>query len=199
VTFELAWRKTIDKDTQQAIMDELKEVAPHKCWLGIKWLSTYFNMRPEELRNIKEGDIDRKAGEIVIRHPKENKTKVVYLLPEDVKILQNFPKAIDPEIYFFRHASGERFGEKYFYKWWKRACKNLDVGGVDLYGGTRHSTVRALRKYRTPEEIRYASMHTTNKAFERYYVMGGDDLRAIYQDTQAGKEVAKELEVIDER
>jgi hypothetical protein len=28
-------------------------------------------------------------------------------------------------------------------------------------------------------------MHSTNKAFERYYQMDADDLRAIYEDTQA--------------
>ena len=29
----------------------------------------------------------------------------------------------------------------------------------DLYGGTRHSSAIALRKYRTPEEIKRATMH----------------------------------------
>jgi hypothetical protein len=42
---------------------------------------------------------------------------------------------------------------------------------------------RALRAYRTPEEIRRATMHTTNKAFERYYSIEADDLRDIYSDT----------------
>jgi len=97
-------------------------------------------------------------------------------------------------ICFFRHKNGEQFGQKYFYKWWKRACKNLGIEGVDLYGGTRHSTVRALRKYRTPEEIKLASMHSTNKAFERYFRFDGDDLRDIYKDTQGGKKMAKKFE-----
>jgi hypothetical protein len=92
---------------------------------------------------------------------------------------------------FFRHPDGRQFGQKYFYKWWKRACKELNIEDVDLYGGTRHSTVRALRKRRTPEEIRRASGHSTNKAFERCYHTEGDMLRAIYDDAQGGKEVAK--------
>jgi hypothetical protein len=57
------------------------------------------------------------------------------------------------------------------------------IEGIDLYGGTRHSSARALRKHRTPEEIRRATMHSTNKAFERYFSMESDDLRSIYQDT----------------
>jgi hypothetical protein len=92
---------------------------------------------------------------------------------------------------FFRHAGGiqgvadnEPFGLKYFYKWWVKACKNLGIEGVDLYGGTRHSSVRALRKYRSPEEIKRAAMSETNKAFERY--MGkdtDDDLRSVYRQS----------------
>jgi hypothetical protein len=71
-----------------------------------------------------------------------------------------------------------------FYTYWKRACKNLGVENVDLYGGTRHSAVSDLRKSRTPEEIRLASMHTTNKAFDRYFQVEPEDLRNIYADTQ---------------
>jgi hypothetical protein len=115
-------------------------------------------------------------------------------LPEDVKLLKSFPTALNPELYFFRHSNGERFGEKYFYKWWKRACKNLKIIDVGLYGGTRHSTVRALRKHRTPEEIKLASMHSTNKAFERYFTVSGDDLRDIYADTKGGNVLAMDFE-----
>jgi hypothetical protein len=72
-------------------------------------------------------------------------------------------------------------GLRYFYKWWIKACATLGIEGVDLYGGTRHSSVRTLRKYRSPEEIKRAAMSETNKAFERY--MGkdtDDDLRSVY-------------------
>ena len=81
-------------------------------------------------------------------------------------------------------AAGAPFGEKYFYKWWVKACDKLEIVGVDLYGGTRHSSAIALRKFRTPEEIKRATMHSTNKAFERYFRIESDDLRDIYKDTQ---------------
>jgi len=90
----------------------------------------------------------------------------------------------------FRHTGGvrgvaenEAFGQKYLYKWWVKACINLGIRGVDLYGGTRHSSARALRTHRTPEEIKRATMHTTNKAFERYFQIEADDVRNIYRDT----------------
>jgi integrase len=193
IRFELAWRKTVDKETQRAIIEEIRRISYHinpKIWIGIKFLSTYFNLRPGELLNIKEGDIDLKQGEIIIPHPKEKRPKIVYLLNEDVGLLRTLPRGL-PDLYFFRHVkgisgvkAGERFGDKYLYKWWKQACKNLKIEGVDLYGGTRHSTVRELRKYRTPEEIRFGSMHSTNKAFERYFRVEPDDLRNIYMDTR---------------
>ena len=44
------------------------------------------------------------------------------------------------------------------------------------------TSIRALRKYRSPEEIKRAVIRETNKAFERY--MGKDtdaDLRMIYR------------------
>jgi hypothetical protein len=66
----------------------------------------------------------------------------------------------------------------------KKACDKLGIKGVHLYSGTRHSSVRALRKYRSPEEIKRAAMSETNKAFERY--MGkdtDDDLRSVYRQS----------------
>jgi hypothetical protein len=65
-----------------------------------------------------------------------------------------------------------------------KACSNLGIEGVDLYGGTRHSSVRALRRYRTPEEIKEAAMSATNKAFERYMGQANDgDILSIYRQS----------------
>jgi hypothetical protein len=87
---------------------------------------------------------------------------------------------------FFWHIQGiqgcienQPFGIKYFYKWWIKACANLGVKDVDLYGGTRHSTVRALRKYRSPEGIKEAAMSKTNKPFDRYLGQNDSDILSI--------------------
>jgi hypothetical protein len=41
---------------------------------------------------------------------------------------------------------GQPFGNKYLYKGWIKACENLGVEGLDLYGGTRHTTTTELAK-----------------------------------------------------
>jgi len=91
------------------------------------------------------------------------------------------------EQHFFRSCKGEEgvapdipFNKNRLYKWWKKACANLGVEGVDLYGGTRHSSATALRHHFTPEQIKRATMHSTNQAFERYYQTDGEELRKIY-------------------
>lgn len=192
VKYKLKYRDIVEKDQQINILDEIKRLTFQqnpKIWIGIKWLCTYISIRPGELIKIKEGDIDTSNGYIFIKDHKtdgEGAIKSVPLLDEDIQIIRTMPKGL-PHVPFFRHTkgisgcrSGQQFGEKYFYKWWMKACENLGIEGVDLYGGTRHSSAVALRKHHTPEEIKRGTMHTSNKAFERYYRLEGDDLRSIY-------------------
>ncbi len=94
-------------------------------------------------------------------------------------------------MYFFRHgkgvsgvALGQRFGENVFYKWWKIACTNLGIEGVDVYGGTRHSSAVSLREIALPEQIKRATMHSTNKAFDRHFQVSGEELQGIYEATR---------------
>lgn len=196
VSYVLGYRHTIDKPTQIAIIEEVKRICPNlKVYLGIKWLATYFSVRPAEMIKLKEGEIDTGNGYLYFPHPKEKTYKSVPILPEDIEVLKSFPTTF-PSMHFFRHVQGiqgcvedQPFGIKYFYKWWIRACNNLGVKEVDLYGGTRHSTVRALRKYRSPEEIKEAAMSKTNKAFDRYLGQANDnDILSIYKQ---GAEVVR--------
>lgn len=64
----------------------------------------------------------------------------------------------------------------------------------DLYGGTRHSSTVALREHFSPEQIKHGTMHQTNKAFERYFRVGADDIRSIYQKTSNHKKDKIQLE-----
>jgi len=192
-SFELGFRKTITKEEQEAILGEVKKISFHinpKIYLGIKWLCTYISVRPGEMIKLKEGDIDLGNGYIFFPHPKEKKPKFVPLLQEDIEVIKTFSLAV-PSLQFFRHLRGisgvgenEAFGEKYFYKWWVKACNNLGIEGVDLYGGTRHSSAKALRQEYSPEQIKKATMHSTNKAFDRYFQMETDDVREIYKSTR---------------
>jgi integrase len=190
VKFNLGYRKIIDKATQQAIIEEVRRISytvNPKIWLGIKWLSTYIAIRPGELVQIQEGDIDVKMGIFTVRHTKEGRHKFVPMLEEDKAFVASLPQGL-PHLPFFRHGggvsgctSGQPFGHKYFYKWWLRACENLGVAGVDLYGGTRHSSATALKQYLTPEQIKAGTMHSTNKAFERYFQTNSADALEVFR------------------
>ena len=67
------------------------------------------------------------------------------------------------------------FGTKYFYKCWIKACDKLNVKGLDLYGGTRHTTTTALAREVGEFGAKKATGHETNKAFERYCQYLDDD------------------------
>lgn len=195
VNFVLGYRQTIGKEMQWKILDEIKQLTYSinpKIWLGIKWLTTYISIRPGEMRTLKEGNIDIENGYLHFPHPKEKHYKSVPILKDDIELIKQIGLSPFSAMPFFRHTKiykqdprieGKPFGQHLFYDWWKIACKNLDICGVDLYGGTRHSSARALRKKRTPEEIKKATMHSTNKAFDRYFDIEADDVRSIYQDT----------------
>jgi hypothetical protein len=53
-----------------------------------------------------------------------------------------------------------------------------------VYGGTRHSTVVALGEEFSPEEIRMATMHSTNKVFERYFRVKPELVKSIFTKAQ---------------
>jgi len=142
------------------------------------------------LIRLKEAEIDRQNGFLIIPHPKEKKPKIVPMTEEDLKLVRSLPASF-PEIPFFRHLQtrsdvrgGEPFGPRYLYKWWMKACENLGIEGVDLYGGTRHSTANYLGEFFTPEEIKAATAHTTNKAFERYYRIKPEQVCSLYEKAQ---------------
>lgn len=184
IKYVLRYRKTVSYEGQQAIIQEVKRVSKHidvKVGIAIEWLARYYSIRPIELLHIKEEDFDFELGGVNVKYNKvEDQYKWVPMLWEDLEVVRSFPKPIRNDFYFFRY-KGHRFGRKRLYKWWKRACANLNIKDVDLYGGTVHSTTRALRALgRTPEEIKKGSMRQTSKAFNRYFQMEMDDVRGIY-------------------
>jgi len=190
IPFELRRRPTISREQQLAILDWLRQAAPHKVWLAIKWLITYPSIRPGELIEIKEGDINRELGVIYVRDNKGKRTKTVPVLDIDRPFIRN--RALS-YLFFFRHEQRRgiaphqrgKFGKRCLYTWWQKSCRDLGIRGIDLYGGTRHSTVQWLRlQGRTPEEIKRATMHSTTKSFDRYFDMDLEDLREIYAGTR---------------
>jgi integrase len=196
VQFELGWRKTIEMTTQDAILEEIRKLTQDnpRIYIAIKWLATYINVRPIELLGIKEEDVDLSAGLVVVRKHKTakaiKKPKFIPLIPEDVELIKSLVKGF-PKMPFFRRDKGgggrrqnASFGRHILYRCWKRACENLGVEGIDLYGGTRHSSATGLRKVLTREGVKELSGHETNKAFERYFQVDLDDLRGGYAKTR---------------
>lgn len=200
VKYKLGYRKIVDKDTQNKIVDEVYKLTYHKnprIWLGIKWLCTYIAIRPGELLKVQEQDVNTRIGAFVLKHTKEGHEKVVPMLENDKLLINELPVGM-PDLPFFRHGkgisgckSGQPFGEKYLYKWWKKACSNLGVEGVDLYGGTRHSSATALKDVCSPEQIKAGTMHSTNKAFERYFQRNSQDAIDIYTLTETKHDKTK--------
>jgi hypothetical protein len=43
-------------------------------------------------------------------------------------------------------AENESFRGKSLYKYWKKACANVNIENVDLYNGAKHNTATTLRK-----------------------------------------------------
>lgn len=191
-----AMRRIVDAETQQRIIDEVYRISSGvnpKIWLGIDILATSIALRPGELLRTTEGDINVPLRLIVVPDPKERKPKLVPLSEEHVDAIRSMPTGL-PDLPFFRHppsysnSQGRRFGEKYLYKWWKRACANLGIDGVDLYGGTRHSTACAMRVDCSPEQVRAATMHSTSAAFDRYFQRDLNEIRQHYERSKQARE-----------
>jgi DNA-directed RNA polymerase subunit RPC12/RpoP len=201
VPYNLGYRTYTDKETQERIIDEVYRISYHinpKIYLGILLLATYISLRPNDLLRLKESDIENELCRLIVWHPtkqnKENpKPKIVPILEEDMELIasiQSETKGL-PHMPFFRHAAGisgvaaeSPFGEKYFYKWWIRACDNLGIKGLDLYGGTRHTITTALSAHHSPETIKRATLHTTNKAFERYMQVQDREVLNVYRSAK---------------
>ena len=178
VKFELEYRALIDLESRQKILDELDRIAPSKVAFGIDLLATYPALRPGDLLRVTEADL--RGDVLVIQNPtkQKGKPKLVRLLEEHAATWNEFKldiPVIGKSPLFFRHQKtmkgcrkDEPYGKRYFYKWWIKACDNLGIKGLDLYGGTRHSTATAIADLADPASAKMASGHQTNKAFERY-------------------------------
>ena len=184
-------RRIVTVDDQELILGKIAETerGRPRAWLAIKWLATYISIRPGEMLSLTEGQIDRNRGLLTIlpEHAKEHRLKVIPLLDADLDLLSQFPPD-HTSLPFFRHEdgryAGQRFGPQLLWKIWKTACAALGLEGVDLYGGTKHSTATALRRVASYDEVRKATGHTTNKAFDRYLRLEGEAMKGLYARRQ---------------
>ena len=188
IEYELDFRSVTDFETQGKILNEISDLSYHinpKIHLGCDMLASYTNLRPQDLLKITEADIDLLSGVITIHFPtkKKNTPKTIRLIDRHIKEIEilKMNYAGMPHMPFFRHVKGvsgvtveAQFGEKYFYKWWKRACRNLGIEGLDLYGGTRHTTTTESAKLLGQAAAKQALGNTSNKSMERYCLIQDD-------------------------
>jgi integrase len=185
-------RKTITKEEQEKVLDAVYHcewTMQPRLYVAIKFLCTYVNVRPGELLAVDECDVNKSEGILVIRkHKTGSVPKVVRLIQEDVTLLNSLPKGF-PGMPLFRHDRpvqrvkvGQRFGQAAFSRAWQRACKVVGIEGVDLYGGTRHSSAIALYQDAglSPEQVKKATGHKSSSSFNRYFRMDIDDIAELH-------------------
>jgi hypothetical protein len=125
--------------------------------------------------------------------------KHVPILPDHLKLLKKEMRKhpAHPNLHFFRHLKGmggnppnSPFGKGYLYNKWIKACNELGIENVDLYGGTRHSSQVALRKKgHDTKDIKRAAMTTTDEAHMRYCQINDEELRRLYADANPDNEL----------
>ena len=192
IDVQLGFRKLVDIDIREKIIDKLKEMSYDrnpKIWLAVDLLCTYNSLRPGDLRRLREGDIDLDYGVLTFWRPTKSKNKkdpkvirirlLNFHIAEFRSLKKQYP-AVD-SVLFFRKPDNEPFGINLLYKTWKKACKVIGIHDVDLYGGTRHSSITAIAKAAGKDKARKYSGHLTNKAFDRYCQIGDDDTFDISQ------------------
>jgi hypothetical protein len=186
IEYTLGYRKITDWDTQEKVIKKVMEISYHinpKIWLGIDMLATYTSLRPDDLRRVSESSLDSN-GWLVIHNPtkRKNKFKTIHLHEDHVKVWRELQRRYPalPDITFFRHVPGisgcvanEKFGDKYLYKWWIKACNQVGLKGVPLYPGTKHTTATETAKMLGTDKARSVS-GLTNKAFDRYCQIEND-------------------------
>ncbi|MDB4303624.1 hypothetical protein N9934_02420 [Desulfosarcina sp.] len=186
-------RKVLRKDRQQEVLEKIYidtwEKNP-RIYIAVSILATYPKVRPGELIQCKERYFDPEMGRLHIEDPKEGYPKYLPLVEYHVDLLRALPKSF-PEMRLFRHSAGNGaaksngpFGRDYLANVWRRVCDALGIKDVSLYPGTKHSTVIHWRNEcgRSKSECMEGTGHKTNKAFERYYDIRDDTLRALYEE-----------------
>ncbi len=195
---KMAYRKTVPQDVQDAILAEMKRL----CWdknpriyIAAKWAATYIKARCGEIQHILEENIDREQWVVYMPDHKTDRVtthiKCFPLIPEDIELVKSLPQGF-PKMAFFRRDrggggkfAGTPFGKHLVYDYWKKACKNVGVEGVDLYGGTRHSTARNLRrKGKSKDQVQEMTGHDTTAAFLRYFEDDMEFMRSQYEVTR---------------
>ena len=197
IQFEMETRRHVSKEIQWSIMEQVERMFPIRTYLAIRWLIAYPKIRPGDIATITEGDINRETGMVRIPHPKERRVKYIYLIEEDIELVNTLPLAM-PSMPFFRHEKsghgvkiGQSFGKNYLHRRWDEACCALGVEGISLYPGTKHSSITGLNTMGySPEDIQTNATGHLSTAFRRYLISDIEKQRELSR-ASLGKNLVK--------
>lgn len=193
----MGFRKRLTWEQQQEVLDLIKhralQIGESKIYLGVKLCANTPNIRPGDTRHVRNTDVVitewrgvRCAVVTINSHKTIDHTqapKYGVFTPEDMEILDRLPKSLNGELPFFRWMTsrkgvkiGTPYAEDLFSEWFKKACEDLGYSDVRLYGGTRHTTTRILKKILGKDNAQHLHGDRTNEAFARYLEEDVDDL-----------------------
>ena len=105
ISYTLGWRNRTDIQTLEAILDEIRRISWNinpKIWFGINLLTKNIDVRPGEMRMVKEKDINLESGYMLISRPKEGLKdfgKYAYLDEDDIALIRSMPTGM-PFMFF---------------------------------------------------------------------------------------------------
>lgn len=139
-----------------------------------------YALRPSEVRAIQWRDIDRRSGVLLIQRHFSNGTTLIdgrksnesaHVLPlvdDFLNLINEIPRGQAGD-FIFKGVEGGAVGDRVLARAWSKACELAGVQPVQLYEGTRHSRLSALKGLGySNEQLLLLSGHTSTAMLERY-------------------------------
>jgi integrase len=157
-----------DINTQERILEQI----PRIHW-PIMWFIAKQGVRPSEARALHWEDLDLENDMVCIRRTfslnelrmttKGKHADWLPLHPRVKELILELPRGISGFVFKFK---GKPYNEKLPRDLWDRACKKLEISGLKLYHGTRHSVAsdavqRGVSIYDVKDALRHKDIRTT--------------------------------------
>lgn len=184
-----------DKETQESIIQRIPNRFTDVPFINFM---ARHGVRPGEARALQWRDLNLKEGLAVIRRTfslnqlreftKTKKIRIIPLHPETIKELRELPRPINKEQFVFTK-KGKPYSESWARKIWNKAKRDLDIGDLKLYEGTRHSVAsQAYNRGVSLELIGEMLGHTNPKTTKRYsHVDPSSLISVICDETESEK------------
>jgi integrase len=136
-------------------------------------------MRPSEVRALREKDVDLfnnilsikqhlSRNEILPGRKSNGDAHFLHLEEEDKEMLAPFITG-NPDAYLFKGAHGGFMAEKVLLEAWKRAVQLVGLPYIDLYTGTKHTTMtQMIKEGHSLDAVRTISGHESVESAKRY-------------------------------